>query len=199
MNYLPDTRQSQSPRSIPCRSRAPKSLPPPLRFICRCQYAHRPCASLQMYSFIQSPSEKSQCLVVLFFPGCPDGICVNNISLVRQKISTGQHSGGDQITPSPTSPKKGWKDKCHLHILLSPSLPRFLIFFSTSIETYQVGKVRDLYGFGYNYFVLSRTAGAIKQEIMNQRTRAAFSLQKGERPSRERSPALIYPCFVLHL
>ena len=59
-----------------------------------------------MYSFIQSPSEKSQCLVVLFFPGCPDGICVNNISLVRQKISTGQHSGGDSIAPSPTSPPK---------------------------------------------------------------------------------------------
>lgn len=30
-----------------------------------------------------------------FFPSCPDGICVNNISLVRQKISTGEHSGGD--------------------------------------------------------------------------------------------------------
>lgn len=36
---------------------------------------------------------------------------------------------------------------------------------------------------------------------MNQRTRAAFfsPLQKGERLSREFSPELIYPCFVLHL
>lgn len=61
------------------------------------------------------------------------------------------------------------------------------------------GKGGHLHGFGYSGFVLSCTAAPIKQKIMNQRTRALLSLQKGERPSREGSPALIYPCFVLPL
>lgn len=92
-NYLPDTRQSQSPWSIACFFHTPN---PHRRFSSAGVSMHASGApSLKMYSFIQSPSEKSQCLVVLFFLGCPDGICVNNISLVRQKISTGYHSRGD--------------------------------------------------------------------------------------------------------
>lgn len=84
-SYLPDT----SPQSIVRHLCTPN--------LCHCRRIwpnsvsmHTGLAPASKCIHLFRAPQRNQCLVVLFFLHfCPDGICVNNIGLVRQKISTG--------------------------------------------------------------------------------------------------------------
>lgn len=95
-NYLPDTCQSQSRLSIACFFHTLN--PRRRRFSSSGVSMHASGALSPVNVFIYSEPLGEitvSCCPFFFSPGCPDGICVNNISLVRQKISTGYQSGGD--------------------------------------------------------------------------------------------------------
>lgn len=136
MNYLPDKRQSQSPQSIPCLSHTPN----PCRHCCVSSasvsmHTSRAAASKCIHLF-RAPRRNHSVLLSSFSPAVQMEFCVNNISLVRQKISTGYHSRGDQITPSPSSPSKKRVERqvSPSYTLFFPVSPSFFFSFPSTLK-----------------------------------------------------------------